>query len=139
MHMNFQSYPIEDVIESEILRHHAAIAAWISGTLPEESFDATFADALHRNFEWVRPTGEEQSRDEILTWVRGRRGIHPGARLLLEDFQLIAHEGNIAVVKYTEMGLYPPADMPKNNRRATAVFMLEPRVRWLHLFETFRP
>ena len=138
MHMNVLSYPINDAIEAEILRHHAAIAEWVGGSMPEENFDDNFADALHPNFEWVHPTGKEQSRDEILTWVRARRGLHPGARIMLADFQLIAHEGNIAVAKYTELGLFPPADAPKNNRRATAVFMLEPRIQWLHLFEIFR-
>ena len=134
--MNVHADTISDLIESEVHRHHRALQDWFVGDTEIASFDSTISSALHDNFEWVRPTGEEASRAKVLDWIRNRHGQYPGGSVTIQDFQLVADEGNIAVAKYTEVNFEPPSQAPSVTRRATAVFMIEPRLQWLHLFET---
>ena len=56
--------------------------------------------------------------------------------MTIQNFEMVADEGNIAVSKYTEVNFEAGSQEPSITRRATAVFMIEPRLQWLHLFET---
>jgi hypothetical protein len=69
-------------------------------------------------------------------WNRSRHGKSPGRRISIEGFRVVAQVGNIAVSKDTEKFADPPGREPAVRRQATAVLMLEPRLKWLHLFET---
>ena len=134
--MSENTNTVADIVEAEVRRHHAALQKWLGGEADSAFFDSEIASALNENFEWIKASGEQTTRGTILDWIRSRRGKSPGRRISVQDFRIVAQVGNIAVSRYTEKFADQPGQEPAVRRQATAVLMLEPRLQWLHVFET---
>ena len=134
--MSKDTKTVAEIVEAEVHRAYTALQNWYGDEAACTSFDTEIAFALNENFEWIRPTGEQTTREKILAWIRSRRGSNPGRQISVEDFRVVAHVGNIAVSKYTAKIIDEPGQKSSVRREATAVLMIEPRLQWLHLFET---
>lgn len=122
-------------IESAVEELHDDLATWL-GSEADVSVFERFAAAQHRSFSMVTTTGEILRRTELLDRLRGARNASPGLRIDISEFEVLADESGMVVVRFLESHHHAGQIA---RRRVTAVLVPadgEPGLQWLAVHET---
>ncbi|NEW26515.1 hypothetical protein [Nocardia cyriacigeorgica] len=122
-------------IEAAVRELHDDLAAWLGSEAPDSVFDR-FAAAQHESFSMVTTAGDILRRTELLNGLRAARNTSPGLRIDISEFEELAEEFDIVVVRFLESHHHAGAI---SRRRVTAVVTragTEPAVQWLTVHET---
>ena len=124
-------------IAEEIRRFHNVLHDFYRGTVDRRTLETSMGVHLSEDFSWVSPDGEEFTKSELLERWGENYGTNPDLCLWVEDFQLITRDNSLVVLKFIKKRSGKPNIEFEPERRATAIFSLEPELRWVQLFETY--
>ena len=125
--------------EVEIVRLHDFFVDWFTAVLPntEEAF-AQFGDSMAPSFTIIPPSGQTNSRDEILDRLKNAHGRIPNIRIWIENVEIHQQHGDITIVTYEE---WQETEGNITSRLSTVVFKDDAeapnQLVWLHVHETW--
>ena len=113
----------------------AEIERWFSGENP--GVLPTLLTRFSTQFSMITPSGSVLDLEGLERLFEPLRGMRPGLKITLSEFEGLALYEHGAVVSYRELQEWH--DAPSNDRRATVVFERDAhgKVVWRHLHETF--
>ncbi|WP_231855960.1 hypothetical protein [Nocardia cyriacigeorgica] len=122
-------------VKTAVEQLHDDLAAWLGSEADDAVFER-FADAQHEAFSMVTTAGETLRRSELLDGLRAARNASPGLRIEISEFEEVAAENRMVVVRFLESHHHAGQI---SRRRVTAVLVAadgEPALRWLTVHET---
>ena len=122
---------------AEVARMHAAIEGWVTGRLPQESFQEEIAGYLAPDFRIVEPDGRIGERNELMQGLSNYWGKNPNFHIDIEDCQVVEERDDLVFVPYLERQTGATLAKATNARRATCIFKVDERVTHLFLHETW--
>ncbi|MEM9562830.1 MAG: DUF4440 domain-containing protein [Actinomycetota bacterium] len=95
--------------------------------------------ALHTDFTFVGPHGDEAERQAVIDRIAAGHGHTSELTISTTEHALVHHGGDVVVARYVEG--HHLADGQANRRLSTVVFLVDPDgpngLRWLRVHETF--
>ena len=122
---------------AEVARLHAAIVGWVTGRLPQESFEDEIASYLAPGFRIVEPDGSMAHRDELMKGLYNYHGKNPDFQIKIENCEVVEERGDLVVVTYLERQTGATLAAATNTRRSTCVFTVGERATHMFLQETW--
>lgn len=120
------------LVKNEIEDLHEFFTDWFNGKLEDYQFDRV-EQALDKDFELITPRGEHFRRDQIVDLIRKAKGADP-QRKIWTEFISCKKFGTIVVALYHEL---QDLGDKQTKRLSTAIFSIEPKLKWLHVHETW--
>ena len=111
-----------ETAHAEVVRLHDFFAAWFRGELPEDAIETSLADALHKEFEIVPPSGAIMDRNVIIEAIRSARNTNPEFQIAIEEPRLLGSWPGFVLFQYVEhqFGIRPTGS--EDRRLATVLF-----------------
>lgn len=122
---------------NDVSRLHDAIAARVTGRLPQDSFDEDITGYLAPGFRLVEPDGTIAHRDEILKGLDSYRGKNPDFRIEIANCEVVEERADLVVVTYLERQTGATRAKATNTRRSTCVLKVGDRATLVFLHETW--
>jgi len=119
---------------------HVFIESWLKGSVEKnrQNFQC-FEDALDESFIIVHPSGESQTKLEIIRDFWAAYGVQSdGFTIEIRNIKVRSEAGNICIMNYEEWQI----DVEKSARISTVIFrkpVNSSKIYWFHLHETWIP
>ena len=104
------------------MRLHDFISGWFRGEISRDTFDASFTDALHPDFQNVQPSGTVLEKAALVEPIRDAYGTNPEFRITIETPHLITECPGHLLMGYVEFQQGARNSASENRRRSTVLF-----------------
>jgi len=125
--------------QNEITELHDYFAAYLGGDIAEGNI-TPMTGALADEFSIVDPGGSIADKASVVAAIQGQHGKHPGLKMWITDFALLAESTEHVVARYIEHQDTPGGG---NKRLSTVVFARNDErpngLQWLTIHETWLP